>query len=69
MVFDLPQRFRFVSTDRPEALILTPPITLSLVLATVLQLPSLLQLQSETQRRGWQRLARWAGRISDDAFA
>lgn len=33
-----------------------------------MRIPSLLQLQSETKRRGWQRLVGWAKRISDDAF-
>jgi hypothetical protein len=58
-----------VRTDRPAADIPTPPLTLSLVLAAVLRLPSLLQLEAETQRAGWQRLVGWARRISDDAFA
>ena len=56
-------------TARPEADIPNPPLTLSLVLAAVLRLPSLLQLESETKRAGWQRLVGRAKRISDDAFA
>lgn len=59
---------RCVRNHRPEARIPAPVITFSLFLAAALRLPSLLQLQQETQRPGWQRLVRWAKRISDDAF-
>ena len=68
-VFDLPARLLAVRTDRREAEIPTPPLTLSLLLAALVRQPSLLQLQATTQRVGWQRLIGWAQRISDDAFA
>lgn len=68
-VFDLPRRARAVRTDRPEAQIPTPPLTASLLLAALLRLPSLLDLQAATQRKGWQRLTDWRQRISDDALA
>ena len=51
-VFDLVSRLRAVGTDRPNPVIPTAPITLSLFLGAVLRVPSLLQLQRETQRRG-----------------
>lgn len=55
-------------TDRPHPVIPSPALTLSLFLGAVLRVPSLLQLESETGRRGWQRLVGWAESISDDAF-
>ena len=55
-VFDLVSRLRAVRTARPNPVIPTAPITLSLFLGAVLRVPSLLQLQRETNRRGWQRL-------------
>jgi len=67
-VFDLPRGLGGVRTDRPEAEIPTPPITLSLVLGAVVRLGSLLALQTATGRKGWQCLTGWAGPISDDAF-
>jgi hypothetical protein len=67
-VFDLVSRLRAVRTDRPNPVIPTAPITLSLFLGAVLRVPSLLQLQRETNRRGWQRLVSWSEPISDDAF-
>lgn len=59
---------RAVGTDRPLAVIPTSSITLSLFLGAVLRVPSLLQLQRESGRRGWQRLIGRAEPISDDAF-
>ena len=61
-------RLRAVRTARPNPVIPTAPITLSLFLGAVLRVPSLLQLQRETQRRGWHRLVSWSEPISDDAF-
>lgn len=61
-------RLRDVRTDRPNPVISTASITLSLFLGAVVRVPSLLQLQRETQRRGWQRLIGWSKPISDDAF-
>lgn len=68
-VFALPAQLRAVRTTRTEADIPDPPLTLSLFLAALLRVPSLLQLQTDTQARGWQRLIGWARRISDDALA
>jgi len=67
-VFQLPALLRSVRDERPQAVIPTRAITASLFLAAVLRVPSLLQLQAETRRKGWQRLTGWLGRISDDAF-
>ena len=67
-VFDLVSRLRAVTTDRPNPVIPTAPITLSLFLGAVFRVRSLLQLQRETQRRGWQRLLNWSEPISDDTF-
>lgn len=67
-VFDLPQRLRGIGNERPQAQIPTPVLSASLVLGTVLRVPSLLQLQAETARRGWQRLLGWNHPISDDTF-
>jgi hypothetical protein len=61
-------RLRTVRTERPEPVIASAAITLSLFLGAVLRVPSLLQLQRETQRRGWQRLVGRSAPISDDAF-
>lgn len=67
-VFALPSLLRVIRDDRPEAVIPTRALTLSFFLAGLLRVPSLLQLQAETGRKGWQRLIRWNQRISDDAF-
>lgn len=67
-VFDLPRRLRGIRDGRPQAVIPTPVLSASLLLGAVLRVPSLLQLQAETARRGWRRLTGWSGPISDDAF-
>lgn len=55
-------------TDRPHPVIASASITLSLFLGALLRVGSLLQLQRETNRRGWQRLLGLRQPISDDAF-
>lgn len=67
-VFDLPRRLRAIRDQRSQPEIPTPALSASLLLGAVLRVPSLLQLQAETARRGWQRLVGWAQPISDDAF-
>lgn len=67
-VFDLPTHLRAIRDDRPEAVIPVRTLTLCLFLGAVLRVPSLLQLQAETKRKGWQRLIGWKRPISDDAF-
>lgn len=67
-VFDLSSQLRVVRDHRPEAVIPARALTLSFFLGAVLRVPSLLQLEAETKRKGWQRLMNWKRRISDDAF-
>lgn len=67
-VFDLPVRLRAVRDHRVHPEIPTRVLNVSLLLAALLRLPSLLQLQAETQRRGWQRQVGWPQASSDDAF-
>lgn len=68
-VFDLPSHLRAIRDDRPEAVIPARALTLCFFLGGLLRVPSLLQLQAETGRKGWQRLMGWPQPISDDAFA
>jgi len=68
-VFDLPSLLALIRSHRPEAVIPTAALSASLFLAAVLRVPSRLQLESETRRKGWQRVIGWLRRISDDAFA
>jgi hypothetical protein len=67
-VFDLPRRLRGERDGRPQPEIPTPALSASLLLGAVLRVPSLLQLQAETARGGWQKLVGWKRPISDDAF-
>jgi hypothetical protein len=67
-VFDLPRRLRGVRDGRPQPEIPTPVLSASLLLGAVLRVPSLLQLQAETARGGWQKLVGWNEPVSDDAF-
>jgi hypothetical protein len=67
-VFALPVRLRSVVDERPQAEVPAGVITASLLLGVITRAGSLLQLQFETQRRGWQKLIGWAERISDDCF-
>ncbi len=57
-VFDLPRRLRGVRDARVQPEIPTPVLTASPFLGAVLRVPSCLQLQAETARRGWQRHGR-----------
>lgn len=67
-VFDLPVRLRALRDTRPQPVIPTRVFSASLLLGVILRCPSLLQLQAETARRGWQRLVRWKQPLSDDAL-
>jgi hypothetical protein len=67
-VFDLPARLRAIRDERTQPVIPTPALSASLLLGAVLRTPSLLQLQAETARRGWQRLVGWPQPLSDDAL-
>jgi len=67
-VFALPDHLRAVRDVRSQPVIPTRVFSASLLLGAVLRCPSLLQLQAETARRGWQRLVRWPQPLSDDAM-
>lgn len=67
-VFDLPVRLRALRDTRPQPVIPTRVFSASLLLGVILRCPSLLQLQAETARRGWQRLVHWPQPLSDDAL-
>ena len=59
---------RSIRDRRPYPEIPGPAVTLSLFLGAVLRRSSLLQIQTDTRRRGWQHLIHWAQRISDDCL-
>jgi hypothetical protein len=67
-IFNLPRRLRGLADERLYPQIPTAVLNVSLLLGALLRVPSLLQLQAESARRGWQRLVRWRAPISDDAF-
>ncbi len=67
-VFALSQRLARVGNHRCQPQIPTRSVTGTLFLGALLRVGSLLQLQAETVRPGWQRLTRWARPISDDAM-
>lgn len=67
-VFALPARLRAIRDERSQPVIPTRVLSASLLLGAVLRVPSFLQLQAETARRGWQRLVHWPQPISDDAL-
>jgi hypothetical protein len=68
-VFALPSQLASVRDERPQATIPARSLAAGLFLASVLRVGSLLQLEEETRRKGWQRVVGWPHRISDDAFA
>lgn len=68
-VFDLPRRLRGLTDHRQNPQIPPPILSTALLLGAVLRVPSFLQLQKETSRRGIQRLLAWFHGLSDDALA
>jgi hypothetical protein len=68
-VFDLPRRLRAVRDRRTDPQIPASVLTTSLFLGGVMRVPSLLQLEAETRRPGWQRLLGRPKAISDDTLA
>jgi hypothetical protein len=68
-VFGLPSLLASIGDQRPQAVIPTRALVTSLFLGALLRVGSLLQLEVETKRKGWQRIMGWWCRISDDAFA
>lgn len=67
-VFHLPARLRAVRDHRSQPEIPTRVFSVSLLLGAVVRVASLLALQAQTGRRGWQRQVGWKQSISDDAF-
>ncbi len=67
-VFELPQRLGRIGNHRSQPEIPTRSVTFSLFLGALIRVSSLLQLQAETARPGWQRLIGWSKPISDDTF-
>jgi hypothetical protein len=67
-VFGLSQRLGTVGNHRSQPQIPTRSVTFSLFLGALIRVPSLLQLQAESRRAGWQRLIHWSKTISDDTF-
>jgi Transposase DDE domain len=67
-VFALPARLRAIGDERPQPVIPPRVLSASLLLGAVLRVPSFLQLEAESTRRGWQRLVGWPQPISDDAL-
>ena len=68
-VFDLPRRLHGLSDHRRDPAIPPSVLFTALLLGALLRVPSFLQLQQETARRGIQRLLGWSRRLSDDALA
>jgi hypothetical protein len=67
-VYDLVGELRAVRDRRVDPQIPTSAVTLTLFLGALLRLPSLLQIQTETSRRGWQHLLGLKHPISDDCL-
>jgi len=67
-VFHLPARLRALRDHRSQPEIPTRVFSASLVLGAVVRVASLLQLEAQSRRRGWQRQVGWNRAISDDAF-
>ena len=67
-VFHLPARLRGIRDHRTQPEIPTRVFSVSLLLGAVVRVASLLALQAQTGRRGWQRQVGWKAVLSDDAF-
>jgi hypothetical protein len=67
-VCHLNQLVRGIGEARPQPVIPTRPILLSLLLGAVLRSKSYLQVATRTQSRRWQRLIHWPEPISHDPF-
>ena len=67
-VFALNRVVRGVRDARPQPVIPTRPVLLSLLLGVVLRAGSYHDLAKQTKRRRWQHLIHWSQRISDDVF-
>ncbi len=67
-VFAFNRVVRGVRDARPQPVIPTRPVLLSLLLGVVLRVGSYHDLAKQTKRRRWQHLIHWSERISDDVF-
>lgn len=67
-VFALNRVVRGVRDARPQPVIPTRPLLLSLLLGVVLRVGSYHHLAKQTKRRRFQHLIHWPQRISEDAF-
>ena len=67
-VFALNRVVRGVRDARPQPVIPTRPVLLSLLLGVVLRAGGYHDLAKQTKRRRWQHLIHWSQRISDDVF-
>jgi hypothetical protein len=68
-VFDLPLRLRSIRDHRADPEVPTWAVTATLFLGALLRRPSLLQIQSDSRRTGWQRLIGYPKAISDERLA
>ena len=67
--FNLDDRLTTIRDRRCDPEIPPSAVSSTLFLGALLRVPSFLQLQSETQRKGWQKLVGYPGPISDDVLA
>lgn len=68
-IFDLPRRLRSVRDRRADPKVPTWAVTLTLFLGALLRRPSLLQIEADTRRTGWQRLIGYQKPIADERLA
>lgn len=68
-VFDLARHLRSVRDQRTDPTVPTWAVTATLFLGAFLRRPSLLQIQADSQRRGWQRLIDYAHALADERLA
>lgn len=68
-VFRLPSRLRSARDRRADPRVPTWAVTATLFLGALLRKPSFLQIESESRRRGWQRLIGYDQPITDDRMA
>jgi hypothetical protein len=67
-VFGICHQLAGVRDERSWPVIPTRVVSATLLLGSILRVPSFLQLQFETRRRGWQRLVGWDQPIRDDVL-
>jgi hypothetical protein len=65
-VFNLPNRLRLARDQRADPVVPTWAVTATLFVGALLRKPSFLQIESESRRRGWQRLIGYDQPITDE---